>query len=1276
MSQAEEVVAEAEEASLDTCDLRLKYEENKTSTPTKERICSSDNMECWDDEPSKIIDPISDTVINPVLDVDKNKATPQVVEVLLENSGYASAGTDYSYDGAWGRTPSRARPRPRSWPGTSPEPRIPSYLNFGISVFDQTTFQVLSNLNESSRKAEAVSTREKVKRALRNSDCERHEERRSILDIKVCHIKTKTELRDEIESNPNNLSDFRKETLRILTNNIRGFYSKRETLEAILVREKIDIVALSETFMAGSRFPEVNGFHTYFRNRISKSMGGIALLIREDKAKYAVRCDVGKEDNEFLVIKLTNCRPHLVLVVYYGCQAKMGVDLIKLHISQLLEVVAKYTAQGCHVNVVGDFNVHIGNEIIKKNHPESTPTGRLFSDQLQILGLSIMNTMSDNPITFIDRSGKDHKRVVLDLVISNMPESFVNFKTDDEKYEFTPYSVHKRKGVTSRTYADHMSIIYEVETQWQDKVIFKREPVWNYKKQLGNVKFDLFTSNACNFLMNKVESEPDIDLVHKAFCKVITKGKFQSYGKRTLTASKLRRVNDELVWRQRLSDLDKLQKQFQDDKETNQIYKTRKSILAGQKDRQNVAIEVEETGEVLEDLDEVLDHVLQYNVTNMQKIEPSKQVEEVMRRKAAVIDLMLSDDKVKDFPSEIPWSVYMKVVKKVLRQKKACFRDFIKSGRNYKYAVFKFLNRMYSREEFPVVCALTYLTKIWKKKGSRSSLKNNRFIHGKECFSKLLEKCVVAIIAEELDLATPQLQAGSRKGRSTRDQMLKVIVMQKYHECRSKPLPILLVDVQACFDKMVLDDVIYDTIEARADLKATRVARKFTDKTEIRLTGDPRNKGKGVGRVIWGTLGQGSNFAPPGIGLTTSKSLQDNFSDVNHVLAKIGNVTADPQSYVDDMATMLKDEKAVHVASLRIGRALEGISLKSHPDKTEVIVSGRSKKAALMRENLEERPALMQGNPVKVSRSGMYLGMVVSEDGHRASIDLTIRHRVAKSWGRVADIKSTINDSRMYRLGWLRAAVVLIRSVVIPSLTYSADVWVALNKVSEKFLKDEFKSMVYIILDVPTHTKWTSVLADLGIPNIMTVVDKLRMNYISHTLWGQGDEKLRELLEEEHAINPTSSLLSMADAICSKYNMPRVSEEELDKILVKRQAKIMGEIEIWIGNVMSPVTQNVGLERMRLATNFFKLSKRESQALIAFNAGALKMKTSWGDFHENKSCLARFCGGLDTLEHIKVCPHYEAKWVDSFKNDCLTLAKYLVAVDRERRRRWKGECLF
>ena len=245
---------------------------------------------------------------------------------------------------------------------------------------------------------------------------------------------------------------------------------------------------------------------------------------------------------------------------------------------------------------------------------------------------------------------------------------------------------------------------------------------------------------------------------------------------------------------------------------------------------------------------------------------------------------------------------------------------------------------------------------------------------------------------------------------------------------------------------MVLDAVIYDTLESGTNPRATRALRKFSNKTIIKLKGDKRNNGEGQGREITNTLGQGSSFAPPGIGLTTG---------IEGVLALLGEIVADPQSYVDDIATMLMNEDGLREACWRIGGALKVISLRSHPDKTKVVISGKNKKAEVMRESLTKNPSEMQGNPVKVASSGMYLGMKISQSGHKDTIDMMVKHRVAKTWGRVADIKSVINDSRMLRLGWLRAVITLIRAVVIPSLTYSGDVWVVANKATEKFLSPQ-----------------------------------------------------------------------------------------------------------------------------------------------------------------------------------------------------------------------------
>ena len=247
---------------------------------------------------------------------------------------------------------------------------------------------------------------------------------------------------------------------------------------------------------------------------------------------------------------------------------------------------------------------------------------------------------------------------------------------------------------------------------------------------------------------------------------------------------------------------------------------------------------------------------------------------------------------------------------------------------------------------------------------------------------------------------------------------------------------------------------------------------------------------------------------------------------------------------------------------------------------------------------------------------------------------------------------------------------------MIPSITYSAETWLGANKATEKYVRDEYKSMIYVTLDIKTNTKFTSVLADLGLPNIMAVINKLRINFINHTLWEGGDVKLREMLMEEKRLLPKNNLLDFTDEICERYGIPAVSSTRLDKTLVKKRIKLCDEIENWVSNLTSPATENVSFERVRLSTNFHILSKRESQGLIAYHAGAFHLKTAWGEFHQIQNCLAPLCDGLDQLDHIKKCPFYRTKWDESYNADIKELARYFVLIDRERRRTWRGECLF
>ena len=82
--------------------------------------------------------------------------------------------------------------------------------------------------------------------------------------------------------------------------------------------------------------------------------------------------------------------------------------------------------------------------------------------------------------------------------------------------------------------------------------------------------------------------------------------------------------------------------------------------------------------------------------------------------------------------------------------------DFLtKSGGDFQKAIFMFLNQMFLEEKFPIQFQKTDLHMIYKGKGRKEDLSNNRFIHCKDWLARAAEGLVVA------DGLKPFLLAGS-----------------------------------------------------------------------------------------------------------------------------------------------------------------------------------------------------------------------------------------------------------------------------------------------------------------------------------------------------------------------------------------------------------------------------------------------------------------------------------------------------------------------------------
>ena len=1052
--------------------------------------------------------------------------------------------------------------------------------------------------------------------------------------------------------------------LRFYYANCRGFSSKKESIQQIVNELDSDICILTETNFKGNAHPKLPNMHSFFRNREMLHMGGVAVLVNDKFRNYSVKTKTGGGGNEFLVIRFSCFEPKLAVVAMYGAQKSEGVRTVMTNVHEIFYEIKECQAAGYSVVLVGDTNLQLGRELIDKNDICVTKAGSLFNDYSKECGLKFANNLSDNPGTFV----KDNLSRVLDVVgVENM-EMVSEFNTDSEEMLFTPFKIRNLKSGAKRVYSDHRAL------HWKMKVKFTKPPsrlppVWRLNRPLGDQRFDVVTDAGAEWMIDLCENEENIDKVVEKVDKFIHKSKFTAYGKITSTRKKKEKWDEKRMWAARLELVHKIAQGFEKDRDNVRIWRAR-NVAMEKSDNQTTSLKDYRTGEMLDDLDAMTEMLLDYNEETMGKEIPTPEIEMLRGMKESVVDDLLSD--VSEFPQHISWEVYMKVMKKIMKQKKGVLRDFIKSGPAFKIAVFILLNRIYSQEKEPKIFKKTWLTKIWKRKGSVSEIGNNRFVHGRHWLGKIYEKCLVEIISEDQIRETPDFQMGGIPGKSTREHLLAAMIMIKNFNNKGKSVPVILCDVKKCFDKLILSDLVYDSALTGADLKAVKMLRNFHQDFEIMMAGDMSKNPKS--RVIPRTAGQGTNAAPGWAGNSQAQTIKKN---VNFRLcAKVGEVQTGPKAFVDDVFVAPGSAEEARQMGPQLTRAFDELSIKIHEKKTVIIAPGGTMEAKKMREDLEKNPMMIQGNPIKIAESDSYLGMVIHQNGVKDSIVTTFNQRKGKAWAQVPAIKSLIHHPQLLNEGWLGAAVSIIQGIIPATMLYSCEAWIDMSKGFLKNVEKEYKAMVYAVLEIPTHTLYAAVLAETGLMKIKHMIERARLCYANQVIWKMEGSEVHKLLMEDLKMRGEESHLGKMKVVAESYGLPDLIQNELDTELVKEKIRQANDDELLREVWGSRAAEKRVWLRLRVKPHF-KWPKNEARARILEAAGGfrfLAQSSGWKAYYRARqistNCVSRLCKEEDTMAHAKICPFMNTRWSDKYDEDKKLKAEYFSRLSKERRRRF------
>ena len=125
------------------------------------------------------------------------------------------------------------------------------------------------------------------------------------------------------------------------------------------------------------------------------------------------------------------------------------------------------------------------------------------------------------------------------------------------------------------------------------------------------------------------------------------------------------------------------------------------------------------------------------------------------------------------------------------------------------------MNEIKIQQKIPESIRIANITSIYKGKGARNNIDNDRGIFGVPIFRYILENLIYNDEYSNIDKHLNDSNVGARKERNIRDNLFVLYsIINSVKNGEMDPVDVSLFDVTKCFDKIWLEDSIIDLFDA------------------------------------------------------------------------------------------------------------------------------------------------------------------------------------------------------------------------------------------------------------------------------------------------------------------------------------------------------------------------------------------------------------------------------------------------------------------------------
>ena len=397
------------------------------------------------------------------------------------------------------------------------------------------------------------------------------------------------------------------------------------------------------------------------------------------------------------------------------------------------------------------------------------------------------------------------------------------------------------------------------------------------------------------------------------------------------------------------------------------------------------------------------------------------------------------------------------------------------------------------------------ISTIYKNKGSRLDLDNDRGIFILTALKKILDKLIFFDKFDDIDDHMSDSNIGARKGRNVKNHLFIIYgIINSVIKGKEPCIDVQIYDLEKAFDALWLEDCMLDAYDSlskenrdeklallyesnKENLVAVNTAVGLTDRINI-----PKIVQQGG---TWGPC-LCSNSVD-----TIGKKIRDR-GETTYLYKNMVRVL--PLAMVDDINAISKCGIESLALNTYINTQIELKKLRFHvPDK-----NGKSKCHKIhIGEHSTMCPVLkVHGTVMETVTEDLYLGDVISGDGKNKK---NIEKRISKGLGIISQIMNLL-EVISFGHYYIEIALLLRESMFINGILNNSEAWYGLTKSDISEFEDLDRLLLRRILKAPISTPQEALYLELGLIPIGILIQAKRIKFLHYLLSRKETEMIHQ----------------------------------------------------------------------------------------------------------------------------------------------------------------------